>query len=51
MVVEQVSGLPWAEYLQTNIFDPLGMSSSSVDTEDAKMATGTAYECQTGRAS
>ena len=40
MVVEQVSGLPWAEYLQTNIFDPLGMSSSSVDTEDAKMATG-----------
>ena len=40
MVVEQVSGLSWAEYLQQNIFDPLGMSSSSVDTEDAKMATG-----------
>ena len=40
MVVEQVSGLSWAEYLQQNIFDPLGMSSSSVDTEDAKMAIG-----------
>ncbi len=40
MVVEQVSGLSWAAYLQQNIFDPLGMSSSSVDTEDAKMATG-----------
>ena len=40
MVVEQVSGLSWAEYLQQNIFDPLGMSSSSVDTEDARMATG-----------
>ena len=40
MVVEQVSGLSWAEYLQQNIFDPLGMSSSSVDTEDDKLATG-----------
>ena len=40
MVVQQVSGLSWAAYLQQNIFNPLGMSSSSVDTEDAKMATG-----------
>ena len=40
MVVEEVSGMTWADYLQKNIFDPLGMSSSSVDREDPKMATG-----------
>ena len=40
MVVEEVSGMSWAEYLQQNIFNPLGMSSSSVDLPDAKMATG-----------
>ncbi len=40
MVVEQVSGTSWADYLQNNIFDPLGMSSSSVDREDSKLATG-----------
>jgi CubicO group peptidase (beta-lactamase class C family) len=40
MVVEQVSGVSWADYLQKNIFDPLGMSASSVDREDPKLATG-----------
>jgi D-alanyl-D-alanine carboxypeptidase len=40
MVVEEVSGMAWAEYLQRNIFDPLGMSSSSVDLPDTRMATG-----------
>ena len=40
MVVEEISGMSWADYLQQNIFDPLGMSSSSVDREDPKMATG-----------
>jgi CubicO group peptidase (beta-lactamase class C family) len=40
MVVEEVSGMSWADYLQENIFDPLGMTSSSVDLPDAKMATG-----------
>jgi CubicO group peptidase (beta-lactamase class C family) len=40
MVVERVSGMSWADYLQKNIFDPLGMTASSVDREDAKMATG-----------
>jgi CubicO group peptidase (beta-lactamase class C family) len=40
MVIEQVSGMSWADYLQKNIFDPLGMSASSVDREDPKMATG-----------
>jgi len=40
MVVEKASGMSWADYLQENIFDPLGMSASSVDREDPKMATG-----------
>ena len=40
MVIEAVSGHSWAEYLQANIFDPLGMSSSSVDREVDGMATG-----------
>jgi len=40
MVVEKVSGMSWADYLRKNIFDPLGMSASSVDREDPKMATG-----------
>lgn len=30
-VVEKVSGESWAAYVQHNIFDPLGMSASSVD--------------------
>jgi D-alanyl-D-alanine carboxypeptidase len=40
MVVEEVSGEQWADYLQANIFDPIGMSSSSVDQADDLMATG-----------
>ena len=40
LVIEEVSGMTWADYLQQNIFDPLGMSSSSVDREDPKLATG-----------
>ena len=40
MVIEEVSGMSWADYLQQNIFDPLGMTASSVDREDPKMATG-----------
>ena len=40
LVVEAVSGQTWAEYLQTNIFDPLGMASSSVDREVEGLATG-----------
>jgi CubicO group peptidase (beta-lactamase class C family) len=30
-VVEKVSGESWADYLQHHIFDPLGMTASSVD--------------------
>ena len=40
MVVEEVSGLSWADYLQENVFDPLGMSASSVDRPDPRLATG-----------
>jgi D-alanyl-D-alanine carboxypeptidase len=32
MVVEQVSGERWADYVDRNIFKPLGMLASSVDT-------------------
>jgi CubicO group peptidase (beta-lactamase class C family) len=39
MVVEEVSGMSWADYLQTNIFDPLGMAASSVDVPDPQLAT------------
>ena len=31
MVIEQVSGQRWADYVDRNIFAPLGMTSSSVD--------------------
>ena len=40
MVVEAVSGQTWADYLQTNIFNPLGMTSSSVDRDVEGLATG-----------
>jgi D-alanyl-D-alanine carboxypeptidase len=40
MVVEEVSGMSWADYLQASIFDPLGMEASSVDVPDPLMAVG-----------
>lgn len=40
MVVEEVSGMTWADYLQTHIFDPLRMTASSVDEPDPLLATG-----------
>jgi CubicO group peptidase (beta-lactamase class C family) len=39
MVVAEVSGMSWADYLQANIFDPLGMGASSVDVADPELAT------------
>ena len=39
MVIEEVSGMSWADYLQAHIFDPLGMSASSVDVPDPGLAT------------
>lgn len=39
MVVEEVSGMPWATYVQKNIFDPLDMIASSVDQNVPGLAT------------
>ena len=40
MVVEAVSGEKWADYVQQNIFTPLGMTSSSVDQNASGLAVG-----------
>jgi CubicO group peptidase (beta-lactamase class C family) len=33
-VIEQVSGTPWERFVQTRIFDPLGMTHSTLTIED-----------------
>jgi len=40
MVVEQVSGERWADYVQRHIFLPLGMTESSVDKNVEGLAVG-----------
>jgi CubicO group peptidase (beta-lactamase class C family) len=40
MVVEAISGEKWAAYVQNHIFNPLGMTASSVDREVDGLATG-----------
>ncbi|MDG2089736.1 MAG: serine hydrolase [Gammaproteobacteria bacterium] len=40
MVIEKVSGESWADYIQGNIFAPLGMTASSVDLDVPGLATG-----------
>src|SRR5688572_28717776 len=40
MVVEQVSGQKWADYVQQNIYNPLGMTNSSVDKNVEGLAVG-----------
>ena len=40
MVVEAASGEKWADYVQRHIFQPLGMTSSSVDQNVAGLAVG-----------
>ncbi len=40
MIVEAVSGEKWADYVQKHIFDPLAMTSSSVDRPVDGLATG-----------
>ena len=40
-IVEQVAGQPYADFLQENIFEPLGMADSGFDAADpAGLATG-----------
>ena len=40
LIVEARSGESWADYLQANVFDPLGMDASSVDVDDPRLAVG-----------
>jgi len=40
MVVEQISGEPFAAYVQKHIYDPLGMTASSIDRDVPGLATG-----------
>jgi CubicO group peptidase (beta-lactamase class C family) len=40
MIVETVSGEPWADYVTKNIFQPLGMTESSVDRNVPGLAVG-----------
>jgi len=40
MIVEAVSGQPWADYVQREIFQPLGMNASSVDRNVSGLAVG-----------
>ncbi len=40
MVIEAVSGQPWADYVQQHIYQPLGMTSSSVDQNVSGLAVG-----------
>lgn len=51
-IVAQVSGMPWADYVETHILEPLGMEFSSIrqplqDTLSANMSQG--YRWQAGR--
>ncbi|MGH9220946.1 MAG: serine hydrolase domain-containing protein, partial [Vicinamibacterales bacterium] len=40
MVIEAVSGQTWADYVQQHIYQPLGMTSSSVDKNVPGLAVG-----------
>jgi D-alanyl-D-alanine carboxypeptidase len=40
LIVEQVSGEPWADYVTRHIYQPLGMGNSSVDKDVPGLATG-----------
>ena len=40
MVIEAVSGQRWADYVQQHIYEPLGMTSSSVDADVPGLAVG-----------
>ena len=48
LIVETVSGDKWADYVQKNIFEPLGMSASSVDQPVSELAVGYARRMPDG---
>ena len=39
LIVEQVSGQRWADYVRANILKPMAMNASSIDTPDPGLAT------------
>ncbi len=41
-VVEEVTGMTWQEYVQANVFDPLGMTNTFTDRAEAEAAGLTA---------
>ena len=52
LIVERVSGVPYAEYLQANVLDPLGMTRSGfrdVPEPEADPALAHSYAWATGR--
>jgi CubicO group peptidase (beta-lactamase class C family) len=48
MIVENVSGEPWADYVTKHIFQPLGMTESSVDRNVPGLAVGYARRMPDG---
>ena len=51
LIIERLSGMPYATYLKKNIFEPLGMTNTSVWSENEAIryvATGYEYEKLTG---
>lgn len=40
MIIERVSGQSYESYLQENIFDPLGMTDTGIETNPDELATG-----------
>lgn len=39
-IVESTSGEPWSKYVQSRILDPLGMRSTTIDTNSPDLAVG-----------
>ncbi len=50
-IIANVSGVPYDEYMKTNIFNPLGMSSSKtqIDENDKDLATGYLHPTEKGK--
>lgn len=40
LLVEEITGMEWADYVDARILQPLGMTATSVDREDPELAVG-----------
>ena len=40
LLVEEITGMEWADYVEARILQPLGMSATTVDQEDPGLAVG-----------